>query len=101
MNIGERETVHDATVRSNRKKKHAITQEQVRQSLLFRRTSLDIAVIVSFACSMRLWPVSFVGRIWEACPPVKAGLPERRWVLLASAWSAFLSRNGRIMGTHK
>ncbi len=70
-------------------KKHAITQEQVRQSLLFRRTSLDIAVIVSFAV-LRLWPVSLLGESGKRVHRAKAGLPERRWCSSHRPWSAFL-----------
>ena len=71
-------------------KKHAITQEQVRQSLLFRRTSLDIAVIVSFAVLYAFVARFVAGRIWEACPPGHGWIAGAALVLLASAVVGFL-----------
>src|SRR5687768_1640712 len=65
--------------------KHALTQEQVRRSLVLRRTWLDIGVIVSFAVLYALVASFVARRIWELFPPGEGWIAGAVVVLLASA----------------
>ena len=74
---------------------HGVTQEQVRQALVYRRTSLDLAVILSFAVLYSFAASGVARRIWRRFPP------EEEWMVGALAsllTSAVVSTVGVLLG---
>jgi hypothetical protein len=76
-------------------KTHGVTQAQVRESLAHRRTSLDLAVILSFAVLYGFAASVMARRVWRRFPP------EEGWIVGAAATlvtSAFVSMAGILVG---
>jgi len=64
---------------------HAVTQTQVRESLAHRRTSLDLAVILSFAVLYGAGASSMARQIWRRFPPDEGRIVGAMITLIASA----------------
>lgn len=64
---------------------HGVTQEQVRKSLEYRRTSLDLAVILSFAVFYSFVASSMARRLWRRLPPNEGWIAGTMVTLVTSA----------------
>jgi hypothetical protein len=76
-------------------KNHGVTQEQVRESLKYRRTSLDLGVLLSFAVLYGFAASGFSRRVWRRFPF------DEGWVAGAVATviaSAIVSLGGVMVG---
>jgi len=76
-------------------KNHSVTEEQVRESLLHRRTSLDFAVIVSFAVLYGFAASGMARRLWRRYPPDEGWITGAVVTVIASA---FVSMAGVLVG---
>jgi hypothetical protein len=76
-------------------KNHGVTEEQVRQSLLYRRTSLDLAVILSFAVFYGLAANGAARRVCRRFPTDEGWLAA---VVITVITSAVISTGGVLLG---
>jgi len=74
---------------------HTVAREQVRQSLGHRRTSLDLAVILSFAVLYGFAASGLAGQIWRRFPPAEEWIAGAVATLLTSA---VISMAGVLLG---
>ena len=76
-------------------KNHSVTMEQVRESLLHRRTSLDLAVILSFAVFYGFAANGIARRVLRRFPPDEECMMA---VLATVITSAVVSTAGVLVG---